>query len=155
MLISRATTADVVDLAQLLYVDTAGEVGDDEAVDEFAAELGRWWAHRGDSHAAFVARSTDGEVVGMAWVAFVPRVPRVPRPRATGRLSADIQTVFVRSDHRGRGLGTALVEAAAEHATRHGAAHVTVHSSRRAVPVDERLGFASSPQLLRTTAPRT
>ncbi|MFD6134831.1 GNAT family N-acetyltransferase [Isoptericola sp. NPDC060257] len=152
MLISRATTADVAGLARLLCIDTAGEGVDDQAVDEFAIDLDRWWADRGDSHAAFVARSARGEVVGMAWVAFVPRVPR---PGATRRMSADIQTVFIRSDHRGRGLGTALVEAASEHATRRGAAHATAHSSRRAVPVNGRLGFASSPQLLRTTAPGT
>lgn len=33
-----------------------------------------------------------------------------------------------------------------------GAVHVTVHSSRRAVPVSERLGFASSRHLLQTPA---
>lgn len=148
MPISQATTTDMADLARLLCVDTIGEDCDEGTVDEFATELGRWWTHRGDSHTAFVARSPGGELVGMAWVALVPRVPR---PGSTGRVSADIQTVFVRADHRGRGLGTALVEAASEHAMRHGALHVTVHSSRRAVPVYERLGFASSPQLLRTT----
>lgn len=150
MLVSQATAADVVDIARLLCLDTTGEAGEELAVQEFAAELGRWWADRGDSHAAFIARDPGGEVVGMAWVAFVPRVPR---PDSARRMSADIQTVFVRSDHRSRGLGTALVQAASEHAMRHDAIHVTVHSSRRAVPVYERLGFASSPQLLQTEPP--
>ncbi|WP_407939700.1 GNAT family N-acetyltransferase [Microlunatus soli] len=50
--------------------------------------------------------------------------------------------------HRGRGIGSALVDTATQHATRLGAIRVTVHSARRAVPVYERLGFASSRQLL-------
>jgi len=45
-------------------------------------------------------------------------------------------------------VGSALVEAAAERATRLGSLRVTVHSGRRAVPVYERLGFESSRRLL-------
>lgn len=68
----------------------------------------------------------------MAWVALVPRVPR---PGATSRLSADIQTVFVMPERRGQGIGSALVEAASEHAMHLGSLRVTVHSGRKAVPV--------------------
>jgi GNAT superfamily N-acetyltransferase len=64
------------------------------------------------------------------------------------RLSADIQSVFVLERERGRGIGSMLVSAATEHARSLGAGTVTVQSGRRAVPVYERLGFASSPQLL-------
>jgi GNAT superfamily N-acetyltransferase len=81
----------------------------------------------------------------MAWVALLPRIPR---PGATSRMSADIQTVFVLPEQRGRGIGSALVHAAAEHAAQLGAIRVTVHSGRKAVPVYERLGFKSSRQLL-------
>jgi GNAT superfamily N-acetyltransferase len=71
----------------------------------------------------------------MAWVALVPRVPR---PQATSRLAADTQSVFVMPEQRGTGIGSALVEAASEHATRLGSLRVTVHSGRKAVPVYER-----------------
>lgn len=87
----------------------------------------------------------EPEIVGVAWVALVPRVPR---PGATERMSGDIQSVYVLPEHRGRGIGSALVDAAARHAEQLGALRVTVHSGRRAVPVYERLGFASSHQLL-------
>lgn len=133
-------------LAQLLCeLDTRDGYPAPSAVASFEAELTHWWAAHHHSHLAFVARLREPDIVGMAWVALVPRVPR---PGATSRLSADIQSVFVRPDHRGRGIGSALVEAAAACATSIGALHVTVHSGPKAVPVYERLGFESSPRLL-------
>jgi GNAT superfamily N-acetyltransferase len=85
----------------------------------------------------------------MAWLAFLPRVPR---PGTTSRRSADIQSVFVVPEQRGRRIGSALVQAASEHAFRLGAERVTVHSGRQSVPVYERLGFASSRELLQRQA---
>ncbi|MGW0837342.1 GNAT family N-acetyltransferase [Streptomyces prunicolor] len=43
----------------------------------------------------------------------------MPTPGATSRLAADGQSVFVRPERRGRGIGSALVAAASEHAVRH------------------------------------
>jgi GNAT superfamily N-acetyltransferase len=143
--ISQANADDVADLARLLWLDTLDEEPAQLSVDAFAAELARWWAAHQDSHLAFVARLLRPEIVGMAWVALVPRVPR---PGATSRLSADIQSVFVMPNQRGQGIGSALVEAASEHATHLGSLRVTVRSGRKAVPVYERLGFESSRQLL-------
>jgi GNAT superfamily N-acetyltransferase len=87
----------------------------------------------------------------MAWVALVARVPR---PGATSRLSAHIQSVLVMPKQRAQGIGSALVEAASEHATRLGSLRVTVQSGRKAVPVYERLGFESSRQLLQRMTSR-
>jgi GNAT superfamily N-acetyltransferase len=143
--ISQANADDVADLARLLWLDTHHEEPAQRSVDAFTAELAQWWAAHRDSHLAFVARLLRPEIVGMAWVAFVPRVPR---PGATSRLSADIQSVFVMPQQRGQGIGSALVEVAAEHAARFGSLRVTVHSGRKAVPVYERLGFQPSRQLL-------
>ena len=141
--VERAAPTDVPALARLVWLDTTGEEPAD--LTAFAAELASWWAD--GSHTCVVAR-VDDEVVGMAWVALVPRVPR---PGAVRRWSADLQTVYVLPEHRGRGLGGALVAAAVEEAGRLGAARVTVHSGRRAVPLYERLGFVSSPQLRQVT----
>ncbi|MFI7212173.1 GNAT family N-acetyltransferase [Micromonospora maritima] len=140
---------DVAALARLLWLDTLHETPARLSVDAFTAELARWWAAHRDSHLAFVARLRRPEIVGMAWVALVPRVPR---PGATRRLSADIQSVFVTPDQRGQGIGSALVEAASAHATDLGCLRVTVQSGRKAVPVYERLGFASSRQFLQRSA---
>ncbi|GIJ81287.1 GNAT family N-acetyltransferase [Micromonospora phaseoli] len=145
MRISQADTDDIGGLAGLLWRDTLNEEPSRQCVDAFAVDLAQWWAAHQHSHAAFVARLLGAEIVGMAWVALLSRVPR---PGATSRLSADIQSVFVMPEHRGQGIGSALVEAASEHARRLGSLRVTVHSGRRAVPVYERLGFESSRQLL-------
>jgi GNAT superfamily N-acetyltransferase len=143
--ISEAGADDVAGLARLLWLNGRDEEPEQQSIDAFAAELAQWWAVREGSHLAYVARVDGPELVGMAWVALVPRVPR---PGALGRMSADIQSVYVLPEQRGRGIGSALVQAAADHAVRLGSLHVTVHSGRKAVPVYERLGFESSRQLL-------
>ncbi|WP_327634857.1 GNAT family N-acetyltransferase [Kribbella sp. NBC_00482] len=150
MRISEATGDDVAGLARLLWLNSSDEQLEQQAIDAFTADFGKWWAAREDMHVAYVARLDQPEIVGMAWVALVPRVPR---PGATSRMSADIQSVFVMPDARGRGIGSALVKAASEHAMGAGALHVTVHSGRKAVPVYERLGFESSRQLLQRHRP--
>jgi len=143
--ITQAGPDDVEDLAQLLWKDTNDEEPAQESIDTFTDELAHWWAIHRETHTAFVARDDRPAIIGMAWIALLPRIPR---PGATNRMSADIQTVFVMPQHRGHGIGSALVDAATQHATQLGAIRVTVHSSRKAVPVYERLGFESSPQLL-------
>ena len=143
--ICSADQADLRHLARLLWLNAAPDQQAKRSVESFAVDLDAWWTDHNDSHLAFIARLAESEVVGMAWLALVPRVPR---PGATTRRSADIQSVFVVPEQRGKRIGSALVQAASDHAFRLGAGHVTVHSGRKAVPVYERLGFASSRQLL-------
>lgn len=67
----------------------------------------------------------DGEPVG--WVAVAPRAETPVLQRSPKLKVADpdgawaVTCFFVRKDHRGQGVMTRLVEAAAEHARRHGA----------------------------------
>ena len=149
MNIGLAGPEDLARLAHLLWLHATPDEQARRSVESFAADLDVWWTDHDHSHLAFVARLAEPGVVGMAWLALVPRVPR---PGVTGRRSADIQSVFVVPEQRGKGIGSALVQAASEHAFRLGAARVTVHSGRKAVPVYERLGFASSRQLLQRPA---
>ena len=77
-----------------------------QTIDTFAVDLAHWWeeqrAHR--TSRSSLGRTAEhprrSTIVGMAWVALVPRLPR---PGSTDRLSADIQSVFVAPEHRGRG----------------------------------------------------
>jgi GNAT superfamily N-acetyltransferase len=147
--ISLAGQEDLGHLARLLWLHAAPEEQATQSVESFAADLADWWHDHHDSHLPFIARAHGSEVVGMVWLALVARVPR---PGTTARRSADIQSLFVLPERRGRGIGSRLVQAASEHAWRLGAARVTVQSGRRAVPVYERVGFASSRQLLQRVA---
>jgi GNAT superfamily N-acetyltransferase len=145
MRIDQADVEDVPGLAALLWMNHFDEPPSNQSLNDFSEDISRWWSERLATHLAFVARDEPAGVVGMAWVALVARVPR---PGLLNRMSADIQSVFVTPEYRGRGIGSALVEAATRHASQHGSTRTTVHSGRRAVAVYERLGFASSPQLL-------
>lgn len=148
MHIERAGPDEVRGLARLKWMDRAADDADTAEFDSFVEALGSWWQSHQDTHSAFVAQ-IEGATVGAAWVALLPRVPS---PGASNRLSADIQSVFVVPEHRGGGVGTALVDAATAHAHSAGASRVTVHSSERAVAVYQRLGFAGSPKLLQHMA---
>ena len=130
MNITQAGPDDIDDLARLLWRDTHHEEPDQPSADAFAVELAQWCDSHHETHTAFVARNDSPALVGMAWVALLPRIPR---PGAMNRMSADIQTVFVMPQHRGQGIGSALVDAATQHAFRLGAIRVTVHSGDQAL----------------------
>lgn len=147
--IRLAGQQDSAPLARLLWLHAAPAEQAKQPVESFAADLDSWWSDHDHSHLAFLAELAECEVVGMAWLALVPRVPR---PGATVRHSADIQSVFVVPEHRGKRIGSALIRAATDHAMSLGAGRVTVQSGRKALPVYERLGFASSRQLLQSPA---
>jgi GNAT superfamily N-acetyltransferase len=147
--VGLAGPQDAGALARLLQL-FASPAEREQSPGSFEVDLAGWWAEHARSHIPFVARTSGSDVVGMAWLAVVPRVPR---PGRLARLSADVQSVFVLPEQRGKGIGGALVRAVTDHALRLGAEHVAVHSSEGAVTLYERLGFASSPLLLQTPAP--
>ncbi len=145
MLVGRADRTDVAALARLKWRAEFDRQATESEFNSFAADLSDWWQEHVLSHSAFLARTEQGDAVGAAWLALLPRVPR---PGSLARFSADLQSVFVLPEHRGRGIASMLVEAAFQHATAAGAGRVTVHSSEKAVPLYRRLGFDTSAKLL-------
>lgn len=98
-----------------------------------------------DSHRCMVAER-DGRVLGMAWLALHPRPPAPHRPR--GRITAELQTVYVHPDLRGAGVAARLVTALLHVADGLGAERVAVHSSVAGESLYRRLGFGDARLLL-------
>jgi len=136
--VRRATVADAAALAGLRW-RLVTEEGDYSGTDRagYLAFFADWLADHQESHLPFLA-SEDGQPVGMAWLMVAERVPT---PRGRRRLSGDVQSVYVVPELRDGGVGAVLLEAVLAEARRLDLEHVTVHSSDRAVPFYQRVGF--------------
>ncbi len=129
----QASEEDVAALAELRDIGAGG----------LAAYAG-WIASHAGTHLPFVA-DIDGRVVGSAWLHVAERVPG---NGSMERWYGDVQSVMVREEYRGTGVGRALMEAILDEARTRGLLHVTVHSGRRAVDFYLRTGFSHHRQLL-------
>jgi len=98
-----------------------------------------------ETHRCVVAEH-DGRVLGMAWLALVARPPTPDRP--AHRLTADVQTVYVHPDLRGRGVAGRLVTALLDLADELGVERTSVHSSVAGESLYRRLGFGDARLLL-------
>jgi GNAT superfamily N-acetyltransferase len=138
MIVRKATADDAAALADLRGHDPA-EVG----------ALAAWIEAHRETHLPFLAE-VDGHAIGMAWLAVAERVPG----RRMDRRFGDVQAVYVREEHQGRGVGGALLDAILAAADALGLEHMTVHSSVLAVPFYERAGFRQHRELLYWEPPR-
>src|SRR5205814_6410257 len=136
--VRKATTADAVALARLRWrwgVSERGQPSTDQAA--FLELFSAWVSEHRSTHIAFLAE-VDDQVVGMAWLLVADRVPSAAHRR---RRFGDVQSVYVIPDLRDGGIGGQLLDAVLAEARSRGLDHVTVHSSARAVPLYQRLGF--------------
>ncbi|WP_167993392.1 GNAT family N-acetyltransferase [Arthrobacter pigmenti] len=93
----------------------------------------------------------DSRLVGMAWLVIFERVPDI---HDRHRLTGDIQSVFVRPEHRRRGIGAALVRSLVDVADERGVPRVTVSANASAASMYEAEGFAPAPYLFERRAGR-
>ncbi len=103
---------------------------------------------RGD-FAGWVAES-GGRAVGSVALLW-ERVP--PTVRNLSGRQAYVLALYVEPAHRRRGIATALLGAAVEHAKAHGADVVSLHYSPAGRELYERFGFAPSPEMRLFTDP--
>ena len=132
----------VVRLRWLWAAERGPVSGEEHTFVEGAAQWAR--AHR-DTHVPHIAVDTDGEVIGMAWLALTPRVAAL---HSLERWSGDLQSCYVLPDRRGTGIGGRLVEAVRRTARERGAEHVTVHASPESARMYARHGFRPNDRLL-------
>lgn len=109
---------------------------------EVSASVRTAWLAICDSpdHALWVARAEVG-VIGTLQFSRLPGLARA------GMFRALIESVHVRADWQGRGVGSALVEHAVEHARKLGCGVLQLTSDRRRTRAHgfyERLGFVAS-----------
>ena len=103
----------------------------------FEARVAAWLEAEGERRTTWLA-THDGEPVGMASL-FEYR--RMPKPGRADSRWGYVSNMFVRPEHRGRGIGTALLDAILAAAEERGYARLVLSPSERAVGLYARAGF--------------
>ncbi len=135
----RATEADIPAIVAMLADDPLGAKR--ETPEDLAPYRSAFAAIDADPNHVLVVADRAGEVIGTGQLVMMPSLSH------RGMWRAEIEAVRIRSDQRGGGLGTALIQWCIEAARERGGGMVqlTSHSSRTdAHRFYQRLGFAQS-----------
>lgn len=134
------------DLATLMALRAVWSTEQYGVVDDPAYEeaFTAWYARERDQRVTWLVE-LDAVPVGMLNLLVFTRMPRPGRVVSRWGYVANL---FVLAAHRGRGLGSALVRAATDHADEHGFARLVLSPSPRSVPMYERAGFQPGTDLL-------
>ncbi|MCL2394769.1 MAG: GNAT family N-acetyltransferase [Acidimicrobiaceae bacterium] len=130
-------------LAAMRYEFRAAMDEPDEARDVFEARMIGWLGeHLGASPGAWNAwLAVDGEdAIGAVFLQIVDKVPGpVPEPEQLGYITS----LYVRPEHRGAGVGAALLDAALDECRARGVDTIVLWPSARSRSLYERRGFRS------------
>lgn len=142
--VRSASPDDAAELARLklLWSGTSDPVG--ATAQEFTHDLREWMLRLDEAVVCAVAESPSG-LVGMGWLVIFERAPNVDDRH---RLSGDVQSVYVETGWRGRGIGRAVLRHLLDEADARGIPRVTVSANERAASLYRGLGFRTSPLLL-------
>lgn len=140
-----ATVADSEGLANLRFEwdqpDSRPSLGLRE---DFTTRFEQWWTAAQPWCACSIAE-VGNQLVGMAWLVLHQRIPN---PSQFERTTGDLQSVYVRPNHRHLGVGRGLVKLLLDEGERRGVTRFTVESNESATHFYERQGFTSSPLLM-------
>jgi GNAT superfamily N-acetyltransferase len=137
--VRRATASDIPAIVAMLADDPLGATR--ESPDDLSPYHAAFAEIDANPNQMLVVADRDGEVVGTGQLSFMPGLSH------QGMWRAEIEAVRIRSDQRGSGLGSFLIEWFIEAARERGCGMVqlTSHSSRTdAHRFYTRLGFAQS-----------
>jgi phosphinothricin acetyltransferase len=109
--IRPATMADAEAMRQIYNIEVTGSTATLDLVPRSAEEQAAWMVAHSGVYPVVVA-DESGEVVGFASLS-----PYRPRP---GYATAVEDSIYVAADHRGKGIGRALLSEAVEMARTHG-----------------------------------
>ncbi|WP_104433888.1 GNAT family N-acetyltransferase [Kineococcus xinjiangensis] len=142
MSLRRAVRADVAAVVDLIAAEQPGRHLDDSDADaDLTPYLAAFEAIDTDPAQLLVVVEHDGEIVATMQLTFIPGLAR------RGALRAQVEAVRVRHDHRGRGLGAAMMRWAIAEARRRGCALVQLTSDTSRTAAHRfygRLGFTAS-----------
>ncbi len=137
----RARRADVVELVALITADPVAQTRGDLPDQDIGPYLDAFDAIDADPSELLVTADRNGAVVGTFQLSFLPGLAR------RGATRAQIEAVRVREDHRGSGLGGAMIRWAIAEAQQRGCALIQLTSDERRVDAHrfyERLGFVAT-----------
>jgi GNAT superfamily N-acetyltransferase len=139
LLIRAARPDDLAAVVALLHEDVIREIDEAEVpASSYAAAFDEICA---DAHQDLLVGEVDGQVVATAQLTWVRHLTYV------GGLMCAVESVRVRSDLRGRGLGRDLIEHVVERARERGAARVELATNAQRLRAQEfyrGLGFVAS-----------
>jgi GNAT superfamily N-acetyltransferase len=142
VVLRAAEAADVPAIVALIAADQLGATRDGVASpSDLAPYLRAFDAIDSDPAHVLLVAQFDGEVVGTLQLSYLPGLAR------RGALRAQVEAVRVREDHRGGGLGAAMLDWAVGAARERGCALVQLASDKSRVGAHrfyERLGFVAS-----------
>lgn len=142
MNIRRATEADLPAIVSILAGDTLGRTREDDSRATKDAYLKAFRIISAEKNQTIlVAETEEGEIAGTLQLTFIQYLTY------KGGLRAQAEAVFVKSDHRGKGIGTMLMKEAEKIARERGAHLIQLTTDKRrpdAKRFYEKLGYTAS-----------
>lgn len=147
----KAHSGDLPAIVALLADDPLGAAREVAAERTDRAYLDAFAAIEADGNQLLaVAVDDDDRVIGCLQLSYIPGLSR------TGMWRGQIESVRIAANHRGSGLGAAMIEWAVEQARARGCGLVQLTSDKRrpdAIRFYEKLGFVSSHEGLKLELP--
>lgn len=142
MIIRRARESDLPAIVRILAGDTLGMTREDDSPALSGAYLRAFRTISADKNQTILVAETDeGEISGTLQLTFIQYLTY------KGGLRAQAEAVFVKSDHRGKGIGTMLMNEAEKIARERGAHLIQLTTDKRrpdAKRFYEKLGYTAS-----------
>lgn len=124
--------------------------------DDFGRRFAAWVRAQGGHRTFWLAESTEGGAAGRratgvrlpVGMVGLLRYERMPSPGEEPSAWGYLGNLFVLPDHRRRGTGTALLEAATDFARETGMVRLVLAPNQRTAPLCRRMGFRDARELM-------
>lgn len=140
MIFRKATKADVPDIVEMLANDPLGALREDlQHPQKYEQAFDR--IDKDDNQELIVVENENGEIIGTFQLTFIQYLTH------QGSIRVQIESVRVRDDQRGKGIGEKMFRWALDHAKEKGAHLVQLTSDKKrpdAIRFYEKLGFVAS-----------